>query len=209
LAKIGINGGSFDPIHFGHLRPALEVTEALGLDEMRFVPAFQTVHRDQPQASADQRCEMVQLAIASQPLFRLELCEIERQGPSFMVDTLQTLAQREPENERVLMMGMDAFSHFHRWHKWQEILQLANLAVTFRPGAALPSQGKVAALLVERQVSQLSQPAGQIQLVPVTQLDISSTKIRQLIQAGGALDYLMPPSVIDYVKQHTLYGRIE
>jgi len=126
---IGINGGTFDPIHYGHLRPALEVQQQLGLDQVLFVPCYQPVHRVLPQASAEQRSTMIELAIENQPSFKLEKTEIERGGPSYMVDTLASLKQRKPETSLVLMMGTDTFAQFHRWHDWQGILQLANLAI--------------------------------------------------------------------------------
>ncbi|GAB6034007.1 nicotinate-nucleotide adenylyltransferase [Galenea microaerophila] len=205
MAKIGINGGSFDPIHFGHLRPALEVLHALQLDEMRFMPAYQTVHKTQPMVSAEQRCEMVQRAIAPIAQFTLERLEIERGGPSYMVDSLTQLQQSAPQNQWVLMMGMDAFEQFDQWHRYQDILQLANLVVTFRPGAKLQPNSAVQKLLAERQVSTLHQPSGQILLQLVTQLDISSTAIRQKIQQNEPLNFLMPESVIDYIEHNQLY----
>ncbi len=205
MARIGINGGIFDPIHFGHLRPALEVLHALQLDEMRFMPAYQTVHKDQPQVSAEQRCEMVQRAIAPIEQFKLERLEIERGGPSYMVESLERLVQREPNHQWALIMGMDAFEKFDHWHRYQEILQLANLVVTLRPGANPPMNSPALKLIAERKVQQFSQPAGQIILQPVTQLAISSTDIRQKIQQNQLLNFLMPDSVIDYIQQHQLY----
>lgn len=205
MARIGINGGTFDPIHFGHLRPALEVLHALQLDEMRFMPVCQTVHKDQPRVFAEQRCEMVQRAIAPIERFKLERLEIERGGSSYMVESLERLSQQAPENQWVLMMGMDTFEKFDQWHRYQEILQLANLVVTLRPGTTLPTDSPARMLIAERKVQQFNQPAGQIILQPVTQLAISSTNIRQKIQQNQPLNFLMPESVIDYIQQYQLY----
>ena len=210
MAQIGIYGGAFDPIHFGHLQPALEVLQALHLDEIWFLPTYQTVHKDQPQVSAAQRCEMVQRAIAPIEAFKLSRLEVDRGGASYMVDSLMLLRQKWPNHQWVLIMGRDAFENFTQWHRYEEILQLANLVVTQRPeiqakAQAIFSNEAVQKLLVNRQVSQFSQPAGQIKLQAVTQLAISSTQIRQKIQQNQPLDFLMPQKVIDYIQQNKLY----
>lgn len=202
---IGINGGTFDPIHFGHLRPALEVLTALHLDEMRFIPVYQPVHRDSPSATAQQRCDMVRLAIQSQPKFQLDTIEIDRGGPSYMVDTLCSLKQKMPDATLVLMMGTDAFAKFHRWHDWQGILTLANIVVTHRPGEPLPNDGEVGEILRTHWVETLSEDHGQILDLPITQLDLSATALRETLQKREPVDYLMPQSVADYIRQHQLY----
>jgi nicotinate-nucleotide adenylyltransferase len=202
---IGINGGTFDPIHYGHLRPALEVQQHLGLDRVLFVPCYQPVHRALPQVSAEQRCAMIELAIENQPTFALEKIEIERGGPSYMVDTLDSLKQREPEACLVLMMGTDTFSQFHRWQNWQGILKLANLAIMHRPGEVLPSEGDVGKIYQSHQVAQLTQASGQIVDMAVTQLEISSTMVRQQIKDGHTADYLLPSNVMEFIQKHGLY----
>lgn len=206
---IGVYGGTFDPIHYGHLRPALDVLNQLKLDHVRFIPCFIPVHRAHPQVSSEQRCQMIELAIKDQPKFILDKREIERQGPSFMVDTLCSLKADFPQAVLVLMMGTDAFSKFLSWHESEAILELANLAIMHRPKEPLPSQGKLAQWLDERLVTQLTlspqQSAGQIVEVEVTQLDLSATRLRELLKQGESTDYLMPQTVIDYIKQHKLY----
>lgn len=202
---IGINGGTFDPIHFGHLRPALEVLNALHLDEMRFIPAYQPVHRDTPQVSAEQRCEMIALAIHNQPKFLLDRIEIEMGGPSYMVNTLKKIKEQEPDATLVLMMGTDAFAKFDTWYDWQGILKLANLAVTHRPGEPVPAEGEVGRLFHQHWVPNLTQDAGQIVDLPVTQLDLSATALRSYLSHGDSVDYLMPDSVARYIKEHQLY----
>ena len=205
MKRIGINGGTFDPIHYGHLRPALEVQQQLGLDQVLFVPCYQPVHRALPQVSAEQRCAMIELAIENQPSFTLEKIEIERGGPSYMVDTLASLKQRMPDACLVLMMGTDAFAKFHRWENWQGILQLANLVIMHRPGEVMPTEGEVGKIYQAHQASRLTEMSGQIVDVAVTQLDISSTMVREQIKDRKSADYLLPPCVMAFIQKHGLY----
>lgn len=203
--KIGVYGGTFDPIHYGHLRPALDAMHQLGLSQVRFVPCYQPVHRDQPSTSSALRCQMVQAAIDPQGGFELERCEIERQGPSFMVDTLRYLKTTFVNHDLVLLMGSDAFSQFLNWRDYGIILELANIAVMHRPGEKLPEQGAIANLLAQRLTGTLNATAGQIVEVEVTQLDVSSTRLRQLVRQGEPIEFLTPRGVIDIIKQHKLY----
>jgi nicotinate-nucleotide adenylyltransferase len=206
MQLIGVNGGTFDPVHFGHLRSALEVQLALELEQVRFVPCYQPVHRGQPGVSASQRCEMIELAIAGQPGFCLDRVEIDRGGPSYMVDTLAQLKARYPDKGLVLMMGSDAFARFHTWHEWPRILELANLAVTHRPGEALPTRGEAGDILHRHGVERLTRMSQQIVEVIITQLDISATALRAHLHAGRPVDYLTPPAVVAYLNQHKLYA---
>lgn len=203
--RIGINGGTFDPIHFGHLRPALEVLEACQLDQMRFIPCRQPVHRDCPQVSAQDRLEMVRRAIAPVPEFILDPREMERDGPSYMVDTLASLHADFPKATLVLMMGQDAFAAFDRWHQWREILQRAAVVVTQRPEAPGSVPDPLRAYLFEGPLDQLT--AGQVGFLAVTQLAISATDIRRRLQAGKRVNYLLPQTVLDYIEHKGLYGR--
>ncbi|NCN42785.1 MAG: nicotinate-nicotinamide nucleotide adenylyltransferase [Piscirickettsiaceae bacterium CG_4_9_14_3_um_filter_43_564] len=202
---IGINGGTFDPIHFGHLRPALEVLYALKLDEMRFMPAGIPVHRPQPLATIEQRCDMIELAIEDQPNFVLERLEMAIGGPSYTAQSLVHLKQAEPETGLVLMMGTDAFAKFDTWKDWQTILTLANIVVTHRPGEPLPRQGAVGYIFLNHWVPHLTQASGQIVDLPVTQLDLSATTLRAYLQHGDPVDYLMPAKVAAYIKKNHLY----
>ncbi|PLA75083.1 nicotinate-nicotinamide nucleotide adenylyltransferase [Hydrogenovibrio sp. SC-1] len=202
---IGINGGTFDPIHFGHLRPALEVLHALNLDEMRFMPACLPVHRSQPLASIEQRCDMIELAIQHQPKFVLERLEASMGGLSYTADSLAQLKQAEPGASFVLMMGTDAFAKFDTWKDWQSILTLANIVVTHRPGEPLPRQGTVGKIFIDHWAPHLTQSAGQIVDLPVTQLDLSATMLRSYLEYGDPVDYLMPADVAAYIQQNHLY----
>ncbi len=131
---IGIFGGTFDPVHFGHLRPALEVQQALGLDEVRFIPAGQPPHRDMPHATAPQRLSMLQTAIEDQPGFAADEREIQREGPSYMVDTLALLREELGQIPLCLILGYDAFLGLPAWHQWHRLIELAHLVITHRPG---------------------------------------------------------------------------
>jgi len=202
---IGVNGGTFDPIHFGHLRPALEVLMALNLSEVKFIPSFQPVHKNTPSVSAKHRCEMVRLAIKRQPLFSLDPIEVDREGVSFMVDTLSTLKEKYPDDSLVLMMGVDAFAKFDHWHRWQDILGVANLAVMSRPGCLKSYSKKVNEILKKHKVESLSLSFGQIVELSVTQLDLSATALRSFLQKNETVDYLMPASVVEYIQKNNLY----
>lgn len=208
---IGIFGGTFDPIHFGHLRPAIDVLETLNLDQIRFIPCYSPVHRGQPNASVEQRCAMIEQAIQNQPKFVLDKIEIERGGPSYMVETLRELKAKYPETGLVLIMGIDAFAKFNSWKNPAEILQLANLAVTKRPSDSESNSYNQIWLQLEddlkaRFVEKLSEKFGQIIQVDVCQLDISSTKIREKILNNQQLDYLLPAEIINFIQQNKIYS---
>lgn len=203
---IGIYGGTFDPIHYGHLRPALDVLHQLNLDHVRFIPCYKPVHRGLPKATSEQRCEMIEMAIANQPKFILDRREVDRQGPSYMVDTLRSLKADFPQAGLVLIMGTDAFAKFLSWHQWQDILDLANLAIMHRPGERLTGQTDLTKLLQKCLVATLNQKQQEIVEVEVTQLDLSATRLRRLLQHGEPIDYLMPPSVVQYIQKNHLYS---
>lgn len=207
---IGILGGTFDPIHFGHLRMALELYQALDLAEVRLIPCFQPVHRKLPVASPDQRLAMVIKAIEHEPALKVDKCEINREGPSYTIDTLKTLHKNIPTTPLCIIMGIDALLGFPSWHKWEEILKLAHLVVAHRPQYQLPHTGVIADLLKERLThnpADLHQvAAGNILLHPVTALEISATDIRKQIALGQNPRYLLPDSVYDYIKQHGTYS---
>jgi len=207
---IGILGGTFDPIHFGHLRSALELYQALDLAEVRLVPCFQPVHRKMPVASPSQRLAMAMIAVESEPALRVDNREIERKGPSYTIDTLESLRAELPNTPLCLIMGIDALLSFPSWHRWQDILGLAHLLIAHRPQYQLPSTGIVADLLKERlkhQAIDLHQSlSGHILLHPVTPLEISATEIRKQFAMEGNPRYLLPNSVYNYIKEHGTYS---
>jgi nicotinate-nucleotide adenylyltransferase len=204
---IGINGGTFDPIHFGHLRPALEVLNYLSLDEVRFVPAYKPVHRGLPCVSAEHRCEMVRLAIKRQPKFVLDTLEVERKGHSYMVDTLSDLKVNNPDSTLVLMMGTDAFAKFDKWHQWQRVLEMANIVVMRRPSCNADFDDNIKKIIADFNVKDMTENAGQLIELSVTQLDLSATALRTFLQNNQPVDYLMPASVVEYIKNNNLYGK--
>ncbi len=194
---IGLFGGAFDPIHFGHLRPALEIKELLSLDEIRFIPLNHAAHKNQPRLPAKQRLVMLKNAIAAQPGFVAEASELERSGVSYSVDTLQELRQRYGDEQGfVMLLGTDAFAGLPKWKRWKDILQLTNIVIMRRPDAEIDKslfpEGYLDKLIVENAAQLKSANHGKILQAEVTQLDISSTKIRQLIKAGNSVRYLMP-----------------
>ncbi|MGY1490309.1 nicotinate-nucleotide adenylyltransferase [Methylobacillus pratensis] len=209
---IGIMGGTFDPIHFGHLRMAQELAEALDLAEVRFIPSATPPHRGQPMTSAKQRAEMVALAIANNPLFKLDTRELEREGYSYTIDTLQSLHEELQDKARLcLLMGMDAFTGVTSWHRWQELLQFAHVIVATRPGAVLPSGNPVLDAFLETHVlsgaQQLPiQAEHGILMQAITALDISATKIRESLAHGRTPRYLLPDRVLEFICQHDLYS---
>lgn len=195
---IGILGGTFDPVHFGHLRPALDVKQALGLEQVRFLPNRVPPHRATPWLDAEKRKTLLQLALHEVPGFELDTRELEREGKSYMVDTLESLRADFPGKTLCLILGMDAFSGLQQWHLWQQIPQLCHLIVTGRPGSVWPPKPELAGLESScvSDVSALEQAeSGLILLQSVTQLDISSSAIREQLQAGLDVRYLMPEAV--------------
>lgn len=213
MQPIGIFGGTFDPVHFGHLRPALELGEALGLERVHLIPCHIPPHRGEPHASAEQRCAMLQLAIAGEPGLVLDRRELERPGPSYMVDTLSSLrAQFGQGRPLCLIIGTDAFLGLPNWYHWQELLQLAHIVVAHRPGWSLEPQHLDPALREVLQRRRLDTvqglhgaAAGGVWLQAVTQLDISATVIRRLIAGGHSANYLLPQPVWDYIRRQDLY----
>ena len=208
---IGIYGGTFDPVHFGHLRPALEVQQALGLKEVRFIPAGQPPHRDLPHATKTQRLAMLRAAIDDQPGFVVDEREVQRAGPSYMVDTLTSLRTELGTQPLCLILGYDAFLGLTSWHQWHRLLELAHLVITHRPGWNQDNLGAELQLqsLVQQHAMtavQLSQTsAGGVTFVEVTQLDISATRIREQVCAGQDIRYLLPEPVYEMIREQNLY----
>ncbi len=199
LDPMAIFGGTFDPIHYGHLRTAFELMESLRLPEVRFLPAGTPPHRERPVADARVRLEMVRAAIGGQPGFVVDDRELHREGPSYSVDTLLDLRAEYAHRSICLVVGMDAFLDLPKWYHWREILQLAHVLVAHRPGWRVPDMGPLNELLADRgtgRVGDLHESrAGRIYIHAVTQLEISSTAIRELVSNGGDPRFLMPDEV--------------
>ena len=212
---IGILGGTFDPIHFGHLRMAEELAEALGIEQVRFIPAGSPPHRGQPRAEARHRLEMARRAVAGNPRFTLDDREIVRERPSYSVDTLTDLrAEISPGTPLVLFMGSDAFLGLTSWHQWRRLFDLAHIAVAHRPGFspalwedALPDplRRELDKRLTDQAEELAGTAAGRVFLHPITQLDISASQLRDRCLRGKSLRYLLPDSLIDYLTENHLY----
>jgi nicotinate-nucleotide adenylyltransferase len=206
---IGVFGGTFDPIHFGHLRTALDVMQGVGLDEIRFIPLHGAVHRDQPETPPGLRLDMVRQATRQQPGFVVDDREILRAGDSYTVDTLRALRQEQPKRSLCLLLGMDAFNGFPDWHQPDQILGLAHLIVMQRPGEEDPVDDRVKALLKARQATRAAQlearDCGLILPQPVTQLDISASRIRRLLAQGRTPRFLLPEAVLKLIVNNKLY----
>ncbi|NEV62048.1 nicotinate-nucleotide adenylyltransferase [Thiorhodococcus minor] len=207
---IGIYGGTFDPIHFGHLRPALDILEGLGLEQVRLVPLNVAVHRPQPIAPAVARLTMLELAIQAQPGFVVDSRELDREGRSYSYDTLVSL-RRDLGAERplCLMIGADAYRGFLDWHRPLDILGLAHLVVMRRPGHEVVAGARLRHLYLERgsdsPAELASAPGGRILIQEVTQLEISSTRIRDLVARGLSPRYLLPDAVLKLITDESLY----
>lgn len=211
---IGILGGTFDPIHYGHLRLAEEMLELANLRQIRFIPTGTPPHRALPQVPAQHRSAMVRLAIADQPAFVLDAREVERTTPCYTVDTLSELrAEFGAAQPLCLLMGADAFLQLHTWREWERLFELAHIVVGYRPGftledrihAAMPAlrshyqQRLCAAAALSRQ------PSGGIAVLAIPELEISATLIRSRVAENRTIRYLLPNPVADYIHQHHLY----
>lgn len=207
---IGLFGGTFNPIHIGHLRTALEIRERLDFDEIRLLPSGQPPHRDEPQVSAEHRAAMVALAIEGEPGLVLDDRELWRAGPSWTVETLREVRQELGKDVSLsFCVGMDSLVNLSGWHRWQELTDWAHLVVAARPGWQLPREGEVAEWLKTRQSDDPTwlrrQPHGSVWIAELTLLPIAATALRQRLQAGCSVRYLTPDSVVNYIEEHRLY----
>ena len=207
---IGLFGGTFDPIHYGHLRTAFELWQLLRLQEVRFLPAGQPPHREQPLASAELRLRMVRAAVSGQPSFTVDDREMRRTGVSYSVDTLAELRAEYPQRSLCLLLGMDAFLGLPHWHRWRELLGLAHIVVAHRPGWKAPTMGPLGEVMVDHGTGAIRElhehTAGRIYIHAVTQLEISSTELRQLIVSGRDPRYLVPDEVRQILRETRCYS---
>jgi len=212
----GIFGGTFDPIHYGHLRVAEEISEMVSLGEMRFVPAAMPRLRPPPMAAVHHRVEMVRLAIEGNSRFILDRREAQRQGTSYSIDTLQEMKQ-ELGDKGILcfMLGADAFIKLTEWQSWRELFGLCHFIIAARPGHALLEDKNALPQELKHECEQRwasgpaelgHVPCGLIFLAPTTLLDISATNIRARIAAGKTARYLLPDATLDYISAKQLYS---
>ena len=203
---IGILGGTFDPIHLGHLHIANQVASRLKLQQLQFMPCALPVHRDQPRASATHRCKMIELAIAERPGFVLNALELQRAGPSYSVDSLREIS-RLSEQSLVLILGADAFNGFASWKSPDEILRLANLVVCGRPGFEIDN-GVCSGNRVQTPLELEKRHAGGILSLTVDALDCSSSSVRAALARGNTPRHFLTGAVADYIDEHDLYRKL-
>ncbi|HKV65907.1 MAG TPA: nicotinate-nucleotide adenylyltransferase [Rhodanobacteraceae bacterium] len=201
MRPLAIFGGTFDPIHIGHLRAAWEASEALGA-EVRIVPAKIPPHRPQPVASAAERAAMLRAALAGQQRLQLDLRELEREGPSYTFDTLASLrGEIGMERPLVLLIGADAFAGLSEWHRWRELFGLAHMCVLTRPAQIPAMPEELAAEVAARKTGELaglcSGASGKVLDMVVSALGISATRIRALLGEGREPRWLVPQALID------------
>ncbi len=207
--RIGILGGTFDPVHIGHLRGALEVAALLELDELRLTPSARPPHRDMPSVSAKDRLAMVECAVAGVTPLTVDDRELKRDKPSYTIDTLVSMrAELAAEDQLFLLLGWDAFCGLPTWHRWEELLEHCHIVVLQRPDADSESPDAMRNLLAARAVSDpkaLKGPGGHITFVWQTPLSVSATQIRQLLASGKSVRFLVPDAVLAYIEEHGLY----
>lgn len=225
LPRLGFYGGTFDPIHQGHLQLALYVQQYCQIERLELIPCHLPPHRAHPGVSAEHRAQMVRLAIAPYPQLGLNLIELEKNSSSYTVETLEILRTRHPDNPILFVIGMDSLSQFHRWFRYQDVLKLCHLVVCQRPGYQATS-ADTQLLLANHQVFSTAalslQPAGGILILPNPLFDISATLIRQSLQqsthilnrnqqpnqplnAEPGIDCMQIAAVQAYIRDHQLY----
>ncbi|MGE3774798.1 MAG: nicotinate-nucleotide adenylyltransferase [Gammaproteobacteria bacterium] len=207
-APLGLLGGTFDPVHLGHLRLAIEVREALALAEVRLLPAAQTNLRDAARASAAQREAMLRATLAdcAGAGLALDTRELARGGVSYTIDTLAAVRAEIGARPLCFILGADAWNALPRWQRWRALLDYAHFVVASRPGATLVHHVETAAAWTEDRSALLSRPAGHVIACPIPLLPISSTDIRVRVAAGRCIDALVAPGVAALIARAGLYG---
>ncbi len=200
---IGILGGTFDPIHNGHLHIATQVYQRLELEQLQFMPCALPVHRGAPRADAAERCRMIELALEDQPQFVLNRLEIDRQGPSYTIDSLREIHRHQPL-QLALLLGSDAFNGFGSWKQPRQILELAHLVVCVRPGIEI-DDGLFAEHRADSIDDLLAAASGRILLLEVDAPDCSSSEVRAALARGDIPRRWLPAAVADYIETHQLY----
>lgn len=210
MQPIGLFGGMFDPIHYGHLRTAFELWQALKLAEVRFMPAGSPAHKHSTHASGELRLAMVRAAIAGQAGFVVDDREIRRTGVSYSFDTVAEMRAEYPDRSLCLLLGMDAFLGLPDWHRWREMLDMTHIVVVHRPGWKAPTMGPLGEVMVDRGTGSVrdlhDKPAGHIHIRAVTQLEISSTELRKVVTSGQDPRYLVPDEVRKIIRETGCYA---
>lgn len=207
-AMIGIYGGTFDPVHFGHLRTILEVKETFSLDQVRLVPCAQPVHRGRPVATPEQRFIMLQKATEGLSSFVVDSREIVRDKPSYMIETLKSLRNEFPQQSLLLILGSDAFAGIENWFQWRQLFDYAHIIVMQRPGSsfeAVTLQSFLQTRLTQKMTDLAQFKHGFLYVQLGIQLDISATQIRHKISNNESIDFLLPDNIIKYIAENDLY----
>jgi nicotinate-nucleotide adenylyltransferase len=215
--KVGIFGGTFNPIHLGHLRSAEEIRETFALDHIYFIPAARPPHRgDETLVSAPHRLRMVELAIAENPFFRTSAVELERTGPSYSVDTIRHFLHEFASASVFFVVGLDAFREIHTWKDYASIPALCHLIVTSRPGVPTPPQEHLIpvalqpALCYDSSLSMYRHTSGHTLVFHEIQgLQISASQVRAILRQRRSIRYLVPSAVAAYIADHALYQQEE
>jgi len=208
-APIGILGGTFDPIHNGHLRLAMELASALSLAEVRLVPCARPPHRESPGAAPGQRAKWIRVAVGDEPQLRLDDRELLREGPSYTVDTLASLRAENPNTPLCLIMGREVYAHLPSWHEWQRLFDYAHIVLIDRPGVDVALADAARTELDARVADNLGQlhreTAGRIYSHAPPLLEISATRIRALLASGASPRYLLPTPVLEDIMDAGAY----
>jgi nicotinate-nucleotide adenylyltransferase len=206
---LALFGGTFDPVHYGHLRCADEARQKLNLESLYLLPSGSPPHRDAPRASVRQRLDMLRLALPEFPQLEIDDRETLRSGPSYMVDTLGELKAEFPQRPLLLLIGQDAANHLHGWFHWQELFELAHIVILTRPGATAEYRQDIGKQINRRLVpdvqEMLNSDAGSVLNLGVISIDVSATTIQSIIRLGRSPHSMLPVAVLDYINENQLY----
>lgn len=207
---IAVLGGTFDPVHYGHLRSAVAVRDALLAKEVRMIPSLSPPHRDPPESSADHRVAMLKAAVEGEPGIVVDDRELYRDGPSYTVDTLRSLRSEVGTDTTIyFVMGADAFCTLDQWYRWQEIIDLAHIVVLKRPGFPLGIPDEMQSWMNDKTIvsgaSPSDSPHGNVIFLELEQVLVSSTLVRRAIHQGSSTEEMLPAAVIQYIRCNSLY----
>ncbi|WP_420827959.1 nicotinate-nucleotide adenylyltransferase [Marinomonas algarum] len=210
LNSLAIMGGTFDPVHNGHLRTAVEILDRFGYSSLKLIPCFQPVHKGKPGVSPQQRLDMVRLAISGDARLSVDAREIEREGPSYSIDTLKNIrAEIGADTPLIMVLGMDSFLSLPTWSQWQELTKYAHIFVVSRPGWEPDLISELSAFCEKYRANSSYElqcaPSGRLWFETLTPLGISSSMIRSLASKNESIAYLLPEPVQEYIEQHQLY----
>ncbi len=209
MRALGILGGTFDPVHLGHIQSARELCERIGLESLSLMPCHLPPHRDRPQTASGHRLAMTKIAVAPWPRLTVDARELERDGPSYTVDTLRAVREEiGPGASLTFVMGSDAFNSLHQWHRWQGLFEFANILVMQREGYQLAPAAEVAEMVAAREQAAadlINERAGAYASIALSPWPQSATEVRARLAAGHSLGDCVPAEVEHYIEQHKLY----